>query len=491
MDPEKNRIPENVKSVHLTAVCGTGMGSLAGLLADAGLSVTGSDENVYPPMSTFLAEKGIPVSLGFSPENVAHRPDLVVVGNAISRDNPEVAGIRDLGLCYCSFPQAMAAFFANQKDLILVTGTHGKTTTTAITAWLLHSGGMDPSFLVGGITQDFNTSHRLGQGAHMVIEGDEYDSAFFDKRPKFVHYAPSRAILTSVEYDHADIYPDFASVKAAFSGFVSGLSAQALLVHHEDMPDVLSGARCWKVNYGQRNSSVWSLGKIEVEPPWTRFTVLRRGRPYGDFRTRLMGRHNLENALSAIAVADDAGLNPGAIGKGLESFSGVKRRQEIRGVVAGVTVMDDFAHHPTAVRETLAAVRPFFPGRVIAVFEPRTNTSQRKVFQDAYPGAFADADLVCVARPPRQQKIPVEERFSSQKLAGDIAALGREARFFDETRKIVEFVARTARSGDLVIVMSNGGFDNIHEKLLKALEKGAPGEEPRKDRASGPEEAGS
>ncbi len=477
MDPEKNRIPEHVKSVHLTAVCGTGMGSLAGLLADAGLSVTGSDENVYPPMSTFLAKKGIPVRIGYSPDNVAHRPDLVVVGNAISRDNPEVAGIRDLGLCYCSFPQAMAGFFANQKDLILVTGTHGKTTTTALTAWLLHSAGLDPSFLVGGISVDFATSNRLGQGAFMVIEGDEYDSAFFDKRPKFVHYAPSRAILTSVEYDHADIYPDFDSVKAAFSGFVAGLSEGSLLVHHQDLPDVHSGARCHKVNYGPDIRSVWALGEISIEPPFTRFSVLRRGKPYARFSTRLMGRHNLENALAAIAVCDDAGIPPEAIGRGLETFSGVKRRQEIRGVVAGVAVMDDFAHHPTAVRETLAAVRPFFPGRILAVFEPRTNTSQRKVFQDVYPAAFEKADLVVVARPPRQQKIPLAERFSSEKLVADLASLGREAHFFDETARIVEFVAGRARAGDLVMVMSNGGFDNIHEKLLTALAQAAgPGE---------------
>ncbi|MBW1988703.1 MAG: UDP-N-acetylmuramate:L-alanyl-gamma-D-glutamyl-meso-diaminopimelate ligase [Deltaproteobacteria bacterium] len=474
MDPDKNRIPKNAKTVHLTAVCGTGMGSLAAMLKESGFEVTGSDQNVYPPMSIFLEERGIPVAMGYSPKNVAHRPDLVVVGNAVSADNPEVAGIRDLGLCYCSFPQALQELFAAEKDLTLVTGTHGKTTTTALLAWILARAGLDPGFLVGGIARDFGASHRLGKGGFMVVEGDEYDSAFFDKRPKFMHYAPSRTILTSVEYDHADIYPDFESVKRAFSSFAAGLPEKGFLVHHEDVPvEVVSAASCHKVHYGKRVKSVWSLGGVSVDPPWTQFEVLRRGGPYARYKTRLMGVHNLQNALAAIAVADDMGLDKDAIGLGLETFSGVRRRQEVRGVAAGVTVMDDFAHHPTAVRETLEAVRPHISGRLIAVFEPRTNTSQRKVFQDVYPDCFGPADLVVAARPPRQQKIAVEERFSSEKLVNDLKKKGKDARYFPDTGEIVDFLAAEAKQGDLLLIMSNGGFDNIHDRLLAALRGGA------------------
>jgi UDP-N-acetylmuramate: L-alanyl-gamma-D-glutamyl-meso-diaminopimelate ligase len=473
MENPNNRIPDSVKTIHLVAVCGTGMGALAGMLKKAGYTVTGSDKNVYPPMSTFLAEKGIPVFDGFSAKNLDPPPDLAVIGNAVRRENPEAVAVMEQGLPFCSFPQALQRFFCMDKAPLLVAGTHGKTTTSALLAWIVATVGLDPTFMVGGILKNLNTNCHVGTGRHVVIEGDEYDTAFFDKGPKFLHYIPSHVILTSVEFDHADIYKDFEAVKGAFRRLASGLPDSSLLIYKDGDPnvaEVVREAKCWKTPYGDQPSSPWRLGEIRVEPPWTRFTVLRRGEVFGEFKTPLMGRHNLWNALGAIAVADDLRIPPEGIAQALETFDGVRRRQEVRGVRRGVTVMDDFAHHPTAVRETLAAVRPYYPGaRVLAVFEPRTNTSKRNVFQGVYPEAFSQADLVCVREAPGVEKIAPEERFDARKLVEDIRALGREALYFPDTDRIVEFLKKEAREGDLVLIMSNGGFDNIHARLLEGL----------------------
>ncbi|KPK26003.1 MAG: Mur ligase [Nitrospira bacterium SG8_3] len=472
-DLKNNLIPEEVKHIHLIAICGTGMGALAGMLREAGFEVTGSDHHVYPPMSTFLSERGIRITEGFRPENLSDRPDLVVVGNAVSRDNPEVTAMLDLAFPYCSLPQALNRFFIHGKGALVVTGTHGKTTTSALLAWVLAIAGLDPGFMVGGILKNFDRNYNVGSGPYFVVEGDEYDTAFFDKGPKFLHYSPSRAILTSVEFDHADIYPSLSHVKKAFFDFVTAMPQEALLVAYDGDPivrELISQAPCWTALYGFGEKSPWRLEKVHIDPPWTHFEVTKREQSFGTFKVPLMGRHNLLNALAVIAAADDLSLSADVISRALETFEGIKRRQEVRGIKSGIVVIDDFAHHPTEVRETLAAARSFYPNkRLVAVFEPRTNSSRRKVFQDRYPDSFDMADLVCIRKPPMLEKIPVEERFSSSQLAQDLAARGKEAYDFPDTDAIIDHLAAIARADDVILIMSNGGFDNIHERLLERL----------------------
>jgi len=420
MDLSKNRIPDPVKSIHMIAICGTGMGALASMLKDMGFEVTGSDQKVYPPMSEFLSSRNIKITEGFSVNNVSYRPDLVIVGNAVSKENPEVVGMNQMGLEFCSMPQAVNRFIASGKKPLVVTGTHGKTTTSSILAWILYEAGMNPTFMIGGILKNFKSNYRLGTGEHMVIEGDEYDTAFFDKGAKFLHYDPSIAILTSVEFDHADIFRDIQHVKQAFDAFITGISPQNTLVAFDDdknVSDLIQGKSCQMVKYGRHADSVWRLGSVSIQQPWTFFDVLKHGTVFGNFKTRLVGEHNMLNALSAIAVADTLTIPAEAIARAFESFEGVKRRQEIRGEKSGITIMDDFAHHPTAVRETLRAVKPFYPnGRLIAVFEPRTNSSMRNIFQNIYPLSFDGADIICIRQPSLLNKIPPKERFSSQQL---------------------------------------------------------------------------
>ncbi|MGM0453277.1 MAG: UDP-N-acetylmuramate:L-alanyl-gamma-D-glutamyl-meso-diaminopimelate ligase [Thermodesulfobacteriota bacterium] len=470
----QNFIPDDVRSVHLIAVCGTAMGALAAALKDMGLSVTGSDAGVYPPMSTYLACRGIAVTEGFSAKNLAHAPDLVVVGNAVKRDNPEAAAVFEMGLAFCSMPQAINHFLVGDKQAIVITGTHGKTTTASLVAWLLHSAGLEPSFMIGGILGNFNANYRVGRGPYVVLEGDEYDTAFFDKGAKFLHYPPAVAVLTSVEFDHADIFNDLDHIVAVFDRFLSNIADKSLLIACDgdsNIDSLLPNTHCRIERYGHGEQAAWQIGETAVDPPWSRFAVKHNGRMFGRFQMRLIGAHNRLNALSAVAVAANLGLCPQAIAAGLETFAGVKRRQEIRGVENGVTVIDDFAHHPTAVRETVGAVKAFYPeNRLIAVFEPRTNTSMRRVFQQTYSDAFAGADTVCIRKPPLLDKIAEGQRFSSEKLVADLKSRGFDAHYFDETAAIIDFVAASARPGDIVLVMSNGGFDNIHERLLARLQ---------------------
>lgn len=473
MDQAKNCIPDIVKRIHLVAACGTGMGALAAMLKELGFDVTGSDQNVYPPMSDFLRKKEIPVADGFSEKNISYGPDLVVVGNTVRKDNPEVGKMESMGLHYCSMPQAINRFVSAGKKPILVTGTHGKTTTSSILAWVLYQADLDPSFVIGGILKNFDSNYLLGNGEHVVIEGDEYDTAFFDKRPKFSHYDPFMAILTGVEFDHADIFRDIDHIKQVFGNFVSGISPQRTLFAFDgddNVAKLIQSGRCRIVKYGRDKDSPWRLGAISIEPPWTRFEVLKQGRAFGTFNTRLVGEHNLVNALPVIAAADSMGISEKSIAEAFETFKGIRRRQEVRGEKKNITVMDDFAHHPTAVKETIRAVRPFCSdGRLVAVFEPRTNSSRRNVFQEVYPLVFDPADLICIRKPPMLDGIPVSERFSSEKLVDDLRKRGKDAHYFPDTESIIDFLAAEARSGDWVLIMSNGGFDNIHERLLEKL----------------------
>ena len=473
MDLSKNRISENVKNIHLIAICGTGMGALGSILKDLGYKVTGSDQKVYPPMSDFLSSKGIEIAEGFNENNVSYGPDLIVVGNAVSKDNPEVVRMNQMGLEFCSMPQAFNRFVAAGKKQLVIAGTHGKTTTSSILAWILYEAGLDPSFMIGGILKNFGSNYRLGKGEYVVIEGDEYDTAFFDKCPKFLHYDPFMAILTGIEFDHADIFKDIEHVRQAFDAFIAGISTQSTLLvldGDKNVADLINKRQCRVIKYGQNENPLWRLGDIIIDPPWTFFEVLKRNALFRRFKTRLIGEHNLLNSLSAIAVADNLMIPAKAIAKAFETFEGIKRRQEVSGQKGGVTVMDDFAHHPTAVRETIRAVKPFYPeGRIVAVFEPRTNSSMRKVFQNIYPLSFDDADLICIRNPSRLDKIPPAERFSSQKLVADLINRGKDAHYFPDTDSIIDFLVTEARPGDLILIMSNGGFDNIHERLLSVL----------------------
>ncbi|MFA6012262.1 MAG: UDP-N-acetylmuramate:L-alanyl-gamma-D-glutamyl-meso-diaminopimelate ligase [Desulfobacteraceae bacterium] len=473
MDLSNNTIPSRVKTVHLTAVCGTAMGAVASMLKEQGYGVTGSDQKVYPPMSDFLRNKGIAIMEGFRPENLDHNPDLVVVGNAVSKDNPEVVAMFEKKIPFCSMPQAVNHFFAKGKKTLVVSGTHGKTTTSSLLAHVLYKAGLDPSYLIGGIVKNFNSNFRIGKGNYLVLEGDEYDTAFFDKGSKFLHYSPDITILTSVEFDHADIFRDLEHVKSAFESFIAKHPRESLLVAadgYSNIDDILQGKVVEVERYGIQSSSFWKLDNIRITPPYITFEVLRSGKQFGSFKTRLPGEHNLYNALSVIASAHRLGIPMKKVGDALESFEGVKRRQEIRGEKRGVTVMDDFAHHPTAVKETIKALKPFYPdGRLIAVFEPRTNSSMRDVFQDVYPESFDEADLVLVRKPPHLDKIPEDHRFSSEKLVADLGKKGVSAYFFETTEGIIDYVIRESKSGDLVLIMSNGGFDQIHDRILAQL----------------------
>ncbi|MBU1055672.1 MAG: UDP-N-acetylmuramate:L-alanyl-gamma-D-glutamyl-meso-diaminopimelate ligase [Proteobacteria bacterium] len=472
-DLYKNKIPEKIKKIHLIAVCGTGMGALACMLKDLGYEITGSDDKIYPPMSDFLAEKGIALMQGFSSDNLSYKPDLVIVGNAVRRENPEAVKMAEMGLYYCSMPQALNRFAAEGKNSLIVTGTHGKTTTTSILAWVLYKAGLDPSFMIGGITKNFNSNYRIGKGKYFVVEGDEYDTAFFDKGPKFLHFDPLIAILTSIEFDHADIFRDLDHVKETFGKMIEKISPDSRLISFDtddNIKSLLGKSNCRVEQYGKNSASDWKLGSFKIESPWTFFEVMKKEKTFGTFKTKLVGEHNLLNALSVIAAADSLYIPVDTIYEALETFEGIKRRQEVRGEKQGITVMDDFAHHPTAVKETVKALKPFYPkGRLIAVFEPRTNSSMRKVFQDVYPLSFDDADIICISKPPLLEKIPFDERFSSEKLVEDLKIKGKDAYFFNNTQSIIDFLVKTAKSGDLILIMSNGGFENIHERLLAAL----------------------
>jgi UDP-N-acetylmuramate: L-alanyl-gamma-D-glutamyl-meso-diaminopimelate ligase len=469
-----------MRHVHFIAIAGTGMGSLAGLLKSRGLGVTGSDADVYPPMSTALEAWGIPVAKGFRPENVLERrPDLVVIGNAVRADNPEARAAIDAGLPFLSFPDALYEHAIKGKHSVVVAGTHGKTTTGSIIATLLFETGRDPSMLVGGITANFDGSFRDGTGPDFVVEGDEYDTAFFDKTPKFLHYQARTLVITSVEFDHADIYRDLGQVKGEFCKLVQSMPAAGVIVAAVEEPnvaDVVAGAPCRVIGYAVdgNGDAGYRARALEATQTGTRFELVRDGVVVARPNAPLHGRHNVANALAAIAVLESRGVATGEIVAALAHYAGVKRRQEVRGEADGVTVIDDFAHHPTAVRETLAAMRARYPGRrVIAVFEPRSNTSRRTVFQRDYAGAFGDADQVVVAEvqdtPIYSATGEVTERFSAQRLASDLRGGGGEAVAIDGVEAIVDHLVRVHAPGDVVVTLSNGAFGAIWEKLLDRL----------------------
>ncbi|MGD8383421.1 MAG: UDP-N-acetylmuramate:L-alanyl-gamma-D-glutamyl-meso-diaminopimelate ligase [Syntrophobacterales bacterium] len=467
--------PADIKTIHLIGICGTGMGTLAAMLQEAGYLVRGSDENVYPPMSTFLASRNIEIREGYGGENLEPPPDLVVVGNVVRRDNPEAMAALEQGLDYCSMPQALHRFFLNSSQSVVAAGTHGKTTTAALLVWLLNVAGMDPGCLVGGLMTNFQQSYLLGSGPYFVVEGDEYDTAFFDKGPKFLHYQPHICVLTSVEFDHADIFPDLQAVENAFSQLVTSIPADGLLIANADDPGasrLSKKARCRLVTYGLQEPAHMRGAMAEYTVGTTRFTVSGPQGFEASFNSPLAGAHNLSNTLSMVSLAHELGLDPETIQKTLTTFRGVRRRQEVRGEPGGITVIDDYAHHPTAVQATLEALRSFYPGRRLwAIFEPRTNSSKRRVFQERYATVFDAADLVLIKEPPGLQSIAPEERLSAAQLAKDISKRGAEAHYFPEVNTMLLFILSGAKTGDVLLIMSTGSFDNLIERLLEELNK--------------------
>jgi UDP-N-acetylmuramate: L-alanyl-gamma-D-glutamyl-meso-diaminopimelate ligase len=462
--------------VYLLGIAGTGMGSFAGLLRKAGHEVSGSDENVYPPMSDKLKEWNIRVLTPYSADHLKPQDvDLAVVGNVLRADNVEAKAARRLGVPQMSFPEALDELFLRTRHPVVIVGTHGKTTTTAISAQVLMHAGRDPSLLVGGVPLNFNEGFRLGSGEHFVLEGDEYDTAYFDKGPKFLHYRPRTAIFTGAEFDHADIYRDIAHYESAFEKFFALLPRDGYIAACSTFPNwkrLASFASC-KVESYSANDEVeadWHARWVNLGPAGASFEVDYKGRPEIRVVLPAAGRHNVENALGVYASCRALGLKPDEIAAGFRTFRGVKRRQELRGEVKGVAVIDDFAHHPTAVRETIAAVLAQYPGRrLVAVFEPRSHTAMRKIHQEEYAHAFGGADEAIISQPTAIAKVPENERVDARRMAQDITSAGTRARWIESPDAIVAALAKEARAGDVVLAMSNGSFGGLHDKLLTAL----------------------
>lgn len=469
--------PISLRKIHVLGIGGTAMSAVAGLFRLDGWEVRGSDQAApYPPMGDLLAAMGIPVMHPYAPENLAWGPNLVIVGNVIRKTNPEAVALLESGLPYRSFPEALREHFLAGRVPVVVAGTHGKTTTTSLIAHLLHAQGFDPSFLVGGVPLDFGTNHRLGGGRHFVVEGDEYDTAFFDKGPKFLHYAPQAAVVNNVEFDHADIFADLDAVKDAFARFAAIVPVGApLLVPDDDANcrDVLATAGASGITFGIGRGA-WQAREVRWGGPGpTRVTfALHRGeRRVGTFASPMVGAHNLRNTVAALALVHEIDAATPVLAEALASFQGIRKRQEIKGIARGVTVIDDFAHHPTAVRETMAAVRAAWPdARIIALFEVESNTSRRRVFQDAFAEAFAAADEVLFCRPhDKPDNLAPEQRIDMDRLCADIASRGTPAVMIPDIDELADTAAGHARSGDVVLAMSGRDFHGIHAKVLARL----------------------
>jgi UDP-N-acetylmuramate: L-alanyl-gamma-D-glutamyl-meso-diaminopimelate ligase len=459
---------------YLIGICGTAMASLAGMLQSRGFTVEGSDSDVYPPMSGFLAQLGIRVHNGYRAENVVEaQPGIIVIGNALSRGNPEVEYVLDSGMRYQSMAETVRELFIRGKNSIVVAGTHGKTTTTAMLAWVLEKAGKNPSFLVGGIAENFGRSFQVSDGTDFVIEGDEYDTAFFDKGPKFLHYLPRIVLIKNIEFDHADIYSDLEALKTSFRRLINIVPRSGLIVAGVDSPVVgeLIPAAFSRVATVGIESGHWRAKRIVSVGEGMAFEVWNGETQAGYFTIPMLGVFNVRNALDVIVTCKEMGISDGTLQAGLTTFKSVKRRLELRGEVNQVRVYDDFAHHPTAVLETLTAVRQRYPkDRIWAVFEPRSQTCRRRIFEPDFIKSFDPADMVVIARVFAASKLKPEEQLSPDRVVDGVRQRGKSAQTFDSTAEIVDFVSRQAAPGDHVVVMSNGGFDNMHERLLTALQ---------------------
>ena len=481
------------KHIHLIGICGTAMASLAGMLRERGHRVTGSDAAAYPPMSTFLESLGIPVAQPFAETNLDPRPDLVVVGNAISRGNVEVERMLDERIPFCSLPQILHDEFLVGKEVLVVAGTHGKTTATSMLAWIFETAGLAPSFLIGGIAENFGSSFGLADGRHFILEGDEYDTAFFDKGPKFLHYFPDALILTSVEFDHADIYKDLDSVETAFKRLVNLVPRRGRIIAFdggssasgESLERCLAKAFCPVERYGaspprQAKNGLaedpdyvqagWRISNLKLDADRTAWSVIRDGKPWAAFEFALAGEYNVWNATAAAALAAHYGISKGVITQALRTFRSVKRRLEVKAEVNGITIIDDFAHHPTAIEQTIRALRARYEGRRLwAILEPRSNTMRRNVLQDALARSLALADEVIVAAIFKSETIPAAERLDLNRVVDEIQKSRKQARVLADADTIVNTIAPELRPGDVVAILSNGGFGGIYEKLPERL----------------------
>ena len=461
------------RTIHVMGVCGTGMGTFAGMLKARGAEVRGSDADGYPPMSDLLEAWGIPLMRGYKAENLDWGPDLVIVGNVIRATNPEAVALRERGIPHASFPEALSALFLASRHPVVITGTHGKTTTTSLTAWLLAHAGLDPGLLVGGVPSNFGVSFRLGKDAPFVVEGDEYDTAYFDKVPKFVHYRPRTAVITNIEFDHADIYPDVESIEREFTRFAGLLPADGRLMYwagSERAARAAAAARCPTERYGGANGW-WRAEKVRAGSEGTTFELYRGEDRLCEVRSPLFGDHNLQNTLAAMGVAIGLGVAPARAAEGVAAFTGVKKRHEIKGTAAGVTVIDDFAHHPTAVKATVRAVRARYPnGRLWCGFEVESNTSRRRVFQSEYPPAFEGAHAVLFCKPlAKADNLLPEERISLQEVCEALQERGVRAELIPEVDDMVRWLTPRLRAGDTVLGMSGRHFYGFHDKVLEAL----------------------
>ncbi len=460
-----------LRTVYLMGIGGVGMGNLAGMLKSMGKQVSGSDRQIYSPMKEYLEGLEIDIKIGFKAENLNPPPDLIIVGNVIRRDNPEVEEMQRRKIPYISMPEAIKEFFLRGRETIVVAGTHGKTTTTALLGWILKVAGKDPGVMLGGLSKNFDSGFFLGNGKYFVIEGDEYDTAFFDKEPKFLHYSPKNLLLTTIEFDHGDIYKDISQIQKSFRKLLELLPSDGFLAYgsySEYVRQVVEGVNVDKVSCGE--GGLLDYRDVSVKGEWTEFTVLRNGRNYGRFRWKQSGFHNIRNCLLTIAVAEHLGIEHGDIRLGIETFEGVRRRQETVGEFSGVLVIDDFAHHPTEVKETISAIKLKYPERRLwAVFEPRSNTSRRNFFQKLYPEAFLQADRVIISGVFMKDAIDKEERLNPEKIILDLKECGRDAFYIESVDEIVEFLKRKATRGDVILIMSNGSFGGIVEKLKDAL----------------------
>ncbi|HVA39899.1 MAG TPA: Mur ligase family protein [Candidatus Binataceae bacterium] len=469
------RIPARVHHVHLIGVAGTAMAAVAGMLAERGFRVCGSDNQFYEPSASLLATLNVERRTGFSAANLSPAPDLAIVGNVIIRGNPEAQALLASAIPYLSMPEALWHFFLRERRVLMVAGTHGKTTSTAMMARVLAAAGHDPSMLVGGVAKDFGSNYRLGAGRDFVIEGDEYDTAFFDKGPKFLHYRAHGAIITAVEFDHADIYRDLAHVKSAFRALAERMEAAGVLAVCADSPaalEVTAGTRAKRITFGLGAGEIRATA-LGVDAGGAHFSIERDGAAVArGLHLPIGGRMNVANALGVAALLIELGVGADALARGFESFGGVARRQEVAGEVCGVTVVDDFAHHPTAIRATLDAIAERFAGRrILAAFEPRSNTARRNVLQAEFAAAFDRAARVYLAPVyfKENDPIPPDGRLSVETLAGEISRRGPAAFACASTDEIVARINADARPGDIALIMSNGPFDNLKERLLAAL----------------------
>jgi UDP-N-acetylmuramate: L-alanyl-gamma-D-glutamyl-meso-diaminopimelate ligase len=461
--------------VHLLGICGTAMASLAGLFHESGYRVTGSDQTIYPPMSDFLRNLGINVIDGYRASNLDPPPDLAVVGNVIRKTNPEAVELENSGIPFTSMPGALNKYFMGGKSRIVAAGTHGKTTVSSMIAWILYKLQLDPGFMIGGVPGNFKKNYRLGRGPVFVLEGDEYDTAYFDKSPKFLHYKPQIAVITSCEFDHADIYANLEQIKDQFRAFTELVPHNGSLVAYgedERVLEIIEDCNRPVQTYGTESAMNWRAVKLTEGLEGISVLIMKDGQRVATGTLPVFGFHNVLNATAAVAAAAGVGIEPQKALDALGSFKGVKRRQEILGEISRILLIDDFAHHPTAVKVTCDAIHSRYSDRrLVAVFEPRTNTSRRAVFQELYVDAFLSADLIVLREPRDVAKIPEGDRFSSERLARDLRHLGKTARAFDDTDGLLEFLLNELQSGDVVLTMSNGSFDDLNARLLASLKE--------------------